>query len=81
MGYIIYMMCWEKLKFILQKNIKIFKKKIWLWLEIVIIFKDKTIDLQGINNFSKIHIYAEIINKIHVLYLDNYKHLLQKFTK
>ncbi len=52
------------------------KNKIWLWFQIGIIFKNKTLKLQGINTFSKIHIYSKVINKKHVMFLDNYKHLL-----
>jgi len=31
----------------------------FLWFEIFIIFKDKTQNLQGIDTFSKIHIYSK----------------------
>jgi hypothetical protein len=40
-----------------------------LWFEIVIIFINKTLNLQGIKTLSKIHIYSKLINKkiCHVL--------------
>jgi hypothetical protein len=62
---------------------KIFFKKInfWLWFEIVIIFKNKTLNLQAINTLSKILIYSKIINKKNVMYLKNYMHLLYNLQK
>jgi hypothetical protein len=36
-------------------------KDFWLWFEIVIILKDKTLNLQGINILSNFHIYSKII--------------------
>jgi hypothetical protein len=41
-----------KLLFIIQENIRILKIKFWLWFEIVIILKDETLNLQGINTFK-----------------------------
>jgi hypothetical protein len=35
----------------------------WLWFEIIIIFKDKTLNLQGMKTFSKIHIYSKMMKK------------------
>jgi hypothetical protein len=52
------------------------KKLFWLWFEIIIIFKDKTLNLQGIKTLSKIHVYSKMLKKKRVLYLDNYKHFL-----
>jgi hypothetical protein len=45
-------------------------------IEIIIIFKDETLNLQGIRILSKIHIYSKMMKKNYVMYLDNYKHLL-----
>jgi hypothetical protein len=56
-----------------HKNVK---KKNWLWFEIIIIFKDETLNLQGIRTLSKIHIYSKTMKKKHAMYLENYKHLL-----
>jgi hypothetical protein len=42
--------------------------------EIVIIFINKTLNLQKINTLLKIHIYSKMILKKHVM--DNDKHLL-----
>jgi hypothetical protein len=41
----------------------------WLRIEIIIIFINRTLNLQGIKIFSKIHIHSEMINKktCHVL--------------
>jgi len=49
-----------------HKNVN---KKNWLRCEIIIIFKDETLNLQGIMTLSKIHIYFKMINKktCHVL--------------
>jgi hypothetical protein len=47
----------EDLYFIIQKNII---NKNWLLFEIVIIFKDETQNLQGIDLFSKIHLYENV---------------------
>jgi hypothetical protein len=35
----------------------------WLWFEIVIIFINRILNLQGIKTFSKIDIYEKMINK------------------
>jgi hypothetical protein len=35
----------------------------WLWYGIVIIFINKTLNLQGIKTLLKIHIYSKMINK------------------
>ncbi len=43
-----------------HKNIKM---NIWLWFEIIIIFINKTLNLQGIKTLSKIHIYSKMIKK------------------
>jgi hypothetical protein len=50
-----------------EKNVK--KNKNWLWFEIIIIFKDETLNLQGIMTLSKIHIYSKMMKKktCHVL--------------
>jgi hypothetical protein len=64
---IIYIMCYEKIQFILQENIEIRKIKIWLWFEIFIILKDETLNLQGIGTFSKIHIYSPKKKNFHLL--------------
>jgi len=45
-------------------------------IESVIIFKDETLNLQGIWILSKIHIYSKMIKKKNFMYLENYKHLL-----
>jgi hypothetical protein len=45
-----------------------FRTSKWLWFEIIIILKDKTLNLQGIRTLSKINIYSKIIfKKCHVL--------------
>jgi hypothetical protein len=36
---------------------------------------NKTLNLQGIQTLSKIHIYSKM-KETNVMYLDNYKHLL-----
>ncbi len=51
-------------------------KKNWLRFEIIIIFKDETLNLQGIKTLSKIHIYSKMMTKKNVMYLENYKDLL-----
>jgi len=51
------MMCWEIFYFIIQEKIN------WLWFDIIIIFKDETLNLQGIKTLSKIHIYSKIMKK------------------
>jgi predicted component of viral defense system (DUF524 family) len=40
-----------------------FKNQFLVMICIVIIFKDKTLNLQGINTLSKNHIYPKFINK------------------
>jgi hypothetical protein len=45
-----------------------------LWFEIVIIFQDETINLEGIYTILKIHVYSTMINKKQiVIYWGNYK--------
>jgi hypothetical protein len=39
---------------------KFFKNHFLLWFEIIIIFKDETQNLQGIDRFSEINIYFKI---------------------
>jgi hypothetical protein len=57
----------------------------WLWFEIVIIFKDETLNLQGINTLSKIHILLKIYKQKIVMYLENisiyYKDLQKNCSK
>jgi hypothetical protein len=62
---IIYMMCFKKTQLIkkLKNNVKnnSCRKCFWLWFEIVIIFINKTLNLQGIKTLSKFHIYSQMI--------------------
>jgi hypothetical protein len=45
-----------------------FKNQFLVMIEIVIIFKDETLNLKGIDLFSKIHIYSKIQkNKCHLI--------------
>jgi predicted component of viral defense system (DUF524 family) len=44
--------------------------------KIIIIFKDKTLNLQGIKTLSKIHTYSKMMKRKICQYLDNYKNLL-----
>jgi len=37
--------------------------KFWLWFEIVIIFINRTLNLQRIMTLSQIHIYSKMIDK------------------
>jgi hypothetical protein len=37
--------------------------KIWLWFEIIIIFINRTLNLQRIRTLSQIHIYSKMIDK------------------
>ncbi len=46
-------------KIIVYYTIKMFKKLNWLWFEIIINFKDETLNLQRIKTLSKIHIYSK----------------------
>jgi hypothetical protein len=46
--------------FIILKKLIFFLINFWLWFEIVIIFKDETLNLQGIDTFSNFHIYSKI---------------------
>jgi hypothetical protein len=48
----------------------------WLWFEIVVIFINRTPNLQGIKTLSKIHIYSKMINKKIFFVYDKYNHLL-----
>jgi len=52
----------KKKKFIIKENTKNFNIKFWLWFEIVISFKNKTLNLQGIKTFSKINFYSNYNN-------------------
>jgi hypothetical protein len=45
------------------KDIEIFKINFWLWFEIVIIFKDETLNSENINTLSKIHIHSNVFFK------------------
>jgi len=46
---------------------KIFKNHLLVMIEVVIILKDETLNLQGIGTFSKIHIYSILfLKKIHL---------------
>jgi hypothetical protein len=56
-----------------HKNVK---KKFGYDLKLLSFKKNKTLNLQGIPTLSKIHIYSKMMKKKHVMYLDNYKHLL-----
>jgi len=60
---------------------KMWKINIWLWFEIIVIFKDETLNLQKIKTFSQIHIYSKMMKKQNVMYLDNYKHYYNKLQK
>ncbi len=55
-----YMMFKENLWFIIRKKHKNFKNQFLVMIEIVIIFKDETLNLQGIGTFSKIRIYSKL---------------------
>ncbi len=55
-----YMMFKEKLRFIIRKKHKNFLNHFLVMIEIVIIFKDETLNLEGIGTFSKIRIYSKI---------------------
>ncbi len=57
------MMCSEKMQFIKQEHKNVKKKKNWLYFEIIIIFKEETLDLQGIVTLSKILIYSKMMEK------------------
>jgi hypothetical protein len=46
-----------------------------MWFEIIIIFKDETLNLHRIRTLSKL-MFIKNDKKKHVMYLDNYKHLL-----
>jgi hypothetical protein len=39
-------------------------------------FKKWNIEFTRIKTFLKIHIYSKMMKKKHVMYLDNYKHLV-----
>ncbi len=54
----------RKVVFYYTKKIKNKKINFWLWFEIFIIFKDETQNLQGIDTFSKIHIYSKKIKNM-----------------
>jgi hypothetical protein len=75
MGYNVYDVLRNVVIYYTRKH-NFFKINLWLWFDIVIIFKDETLNLLGINIVSKIHIYSKIIFKKHVMYLDNYNHSL-----
>jgi hypothetical protein len=53
----------RKFVFIIQENIRNLKIIFWLCFETIIILKDETKHLQGINTFSRTHIYSRIILK------------------
>jgi hypothetical protein len=48
----------------------------WLWFEIIIIFKDKTLNLQKSTHFQNLIFIQKLFSKKHVMYLKNYNHLL-----
>jgi hypothetical protein len=52
----------------IRKHKNVEKNINYLWFEIIIIFKDKTLNLQGIKTFSDIHIYSKTMKKKHVMY-------------
>ncbi len=53
----------RKVVFYYTRKHKNVKEKKWLWFEIIIIFKDETLNLQGIKTLSKIHIHSKMMNK------------------
>jgi hypothetical protein len=48
----------------------------WSWFEIITIFINKTLNLQGIMTFKNLYLFKNDKQKKNVMYWDNYKHLL-----